>query len=161
MTTKLLQATVASIIAGLMLVATGSFAPARARVTDTGELDITRAQAAHPTCSRAANALISGSKRDYYMRSTAFMRIQRSRLLAANVSTVSTMPNGADVVSTDVVRCVGRAVRRGSPRPTTVYYAITLAPDMIAVLLSGNIDNGTPPPPTYSVTYQTGGVPGW
>lgn len=158
---KLLRAAVASLLAGLMLVTMGSLAPAHASDSDSGALDITRAQAAHANCSKAASELISGSKRDYYMRSTAFMRIQRARLLATNISTTSTLPNGTNVVTTDVVRCVGRAVRKGSRRPTTVYYAITLAPDMIAVLLSGNIEHASPPPPTYSVTYQTGTTPGW
>ena len=163
--TKQPLAVVAAVLAGLVLTVVGQPADARTHSgppqADSGALDIPRAQAAHPTCHKAANELISRSKSDYYMRSTAFMRIRKSRLLASNVSSTSTMPNGDQVVTTDVVRCVGRALRKGSSARTTVYYAITLAPDMVAVLLSGNIEDAAPPPPTYSITYQPGIAPAW
>lgn len=159
--TKLMTAAVAALTTGLMLVALGLFAPARAAQSDAGALDISRAEAAHATCGKAARDLIARSKRDYYMRSTAFMRIQRARLLAANISTTNTLPNGADIVSTDVVRCVGRAIRKGSRQPMTVFYAVTFAPDIVDWLLSGRADSTPPPAPTYSLTYTTGSTPGW
>lgn len=158
---KLLQAAVASMIAGLMLVALGSFAPAHANQTDSGTLDISRADAAPATCGKAARDLISRSRRDYYMRPTAFLRIQRARVLATNVSTTNTLPNGTNIVSTDVVRCVGRAMRKGSRQQTTVFFAITYAPDIVDWLLSGRADSTPPPPPTYSVSYTTGSTPAW
>ena len=159
--TKLLRAAVAALIAGLMLVVMGSVAPANADQSDTGALDISKAQAAHANCGKAASDLISTSKRYYYMRSSAFMRIQRARLLAANISTTSTLSNGTQVTSTDVIHCVGRALRKGSRAQMTVYYAITLAPDLIDWLMSGKADSTPPPPPTYSVTYTTGSTPSW
>lgn len=159
--TKVLQATMASLAGALMLVGLGCVAPAHAGQTDAGALDLTRAEGAHANCGKAAKDLITHSSRDYYMRPTAFLRIQRARLLATNVSTTSTLPNGSNVVSTDVVRCVGTAVRKGSRRPTTVFYAITYAPDIVDWMLSGHADSTPPPPPTYSVTYTTGSTPAW
>lgn len=159
--TTLLRATVASLTGGLVLAGLGCLAPAHAGQTDAGALDLSRAEGSHATCGKAARDLITHSNRDYYMRSVAFLRIQRSRMLAKNVSTTSTLPNGSSVVSTDVVRCVGQAVRKGSRRPTTVFYAITYAPDIVDWMLSGRADSTPPPPPTYSVTYSTGSTPGW
>ena len=159
--TKLVRASVASLTGGLVLAGLGCLAPAHANQTDAGALDLSRAEGAHATCAKAAKDLISHSSRDYYMRSTAFLRIQRQRLLAANVSATSTLPDGRNVVSTDTVRCVGQAVRKGSRRPTTVFYAITYAPDIVDWMLSGRADSTPPPPPTYSVTYSTGSTPAW
>lgn len=159
--TKLLRAVVAALVAGAMLALVGSVAPAHAAGSDTGAFDLTPAQAAHASCSKAATDLISTSKRNYYMRSSAFVRIQRARLLAANVSTSSTLPGGRTVTSTDVVRCVGRALRKGTRQLTTVFYAITYAPDIVDWMMSGRADSTPPPPPTYSITYTTGSTPSW
>lgn len=161
---KLLRAHVAALASALTLVAllvtTG--APARAADSDVGAYDLTPTQAAHATCAKAGRELIATSKRDYYGRSTAFTKIRRARKLGSNVSSVSVLPSGAPVVSTDVVRCVARAQRKGTRSPMTVYYAVTLAPDLIDLLSSGaDLSSVVPPAPTYSLTYATGTTPGW
>lgn len=151
--------TVGAVSAG----AFGATAPAHAASkVDYGTEGIAKALGRSASCARAAKGLISASQHDYYLKSTAFLKIKSIQTVSTNVVATYSLPSGAGTfIVTDKVRCVGTATRRGMHGTVPVWFALSYGPDFSGIPLKKLKRLTHAPASAYTVNYQTAVQPDW
>lgn len=151
--------TVGAVSAGTV----ASTAPAHAASkVDYGTESVSKAIGRAGSCSRAAKALITASQHDYYLRSTAFLKIKAIQTVATNVVATYNLPSGAATFTvTEKVRCAGVATRRGLHGTVPVWFSLSYGPDFSGIPLKKLKRLTHAPASAYSVNYQTAVQPDW
>jgi len=148
----------AAALTGLVALA----APAHAVAPDYGAENVSKAVGRSASCAVAAKALITATRDDYYLKSTAFRRISGVTLLASSVVTTYELPSHAGTfTTTDAVRCSGTATRRGLHGSVPIWFSLTYAPDFDGIPLKKLKRLKHAPASRWSVIYQTSVDPGW
>ena len=137
-------------------------APAHAVAPDYGTESVSKAVGRSASCTRAAKALITATRHDYYLQSTAFRSISGVQLVASSVVMTYELPSHlATFTTTDAVRCSGTATRRGLSGSVPIWFSLTYAPDFSGIPFKKLKRLKTPPASRWSVVYQTSVDPGW
>lgn len=155
--TTLLAATAVS--AGALVAPAPAHAASK---VDYGSESVSKAVGRSASCAKAAKALITASQHDYYLKSTAFVRIRSIQTVATNVVATYTLPSGlATFAITDRLRCSGTATRRGLHGTVPIWFSLSYGPDFSGIPLKKLKRLTRAPKSTYSVNYQTAVLPAW